>query len=81
MKEVQELFNSIKEFQILIPKCEIKDFKKIENNKYEIVLEREKVYKYTATITIPLNYPEFPPEFKLVFEDKYSNSNFMTSFP
>ena len=33
MKEVLDEFISVKEFQIIQPKCEIKDFKEIPKNK------------------------------------------------
>ena len=68
MPEVLNEFKTVKEFQMLSNSIKgvIKDFKKISNTLYDLVLERDKgAYEVHARIKIPLDYPDSSPTFSL----------------
>lgn len=70
LKEVQEEFRRVKEFQLLsgLVRSQIKEFKKVggqESNFYQVKIERDKEVIATANVTIPMSYPECPPIFTI----------------
>ena len=65
LPEVISEFKTVKEFQMLSNSIKgvIRDFKKVSNSVYEIVIERDRAYEVHAKIKIPLNYPDSSPSF------------------
>lgn len=67
MREVVEEFKTVKEFQLVAPavRGQIKEFRKIRDYQYEVIIERERGYLLKAEMIVHFCYPERPPTFKL----------------